>query len=173
MSFDCLGRLQARTWLVDRLEERLSQMPRPYAAVHIRNTDLTTDYAPLLTELQRRKLPALFLATDNSSVVEEFRASLPATKVFSFTLLPGTSGTPIHKAVALKDAPQLNTDTILDLLTLAFASPLLLAKTRNAESVSKLSGFSMLAAELNQNEDALMNLLGGRKSLRGQKLSVS
>lgn len=173
LSFDCLGRLQARPWLVDKFEERLSQLPCPYAAVHIRNTDLTTDYASMLMELQRRKLPVLFLASDDSSVVEIFRTSLPATKVVSFTNLQGNSGTPIHKALALKDAPQLNTDTILDLLTLALGSPLLLARTREAESISKLSGFSMLAANLNQNKGALMNLLGGRKSLLGRSVSAS
>lgn len=172
LSLDCLGRLQAKEWLVDKLEERLSQMPHPYAAVHIRNTDLSTDYTPMLTELQRRKFPALFLATDDSRVVDVFRTSLPGTEVFSFTRLPGNGGTPIHKALALSDAPQRNTDTILDLLTLALASPLLLARTRNAQSESRLSGFSRLAAQLYKNEGALMNLLGGRKSLLGRKRSA-
>lgn len=159
-SVNCLERLVLAPGLVKALEQRLAQMRAPYAAIHIRNTDMTTDYRPVIARLKERQLSALFLATDNRSVLEDFRAGLPATRLFSFSGLPDIGGRPLHIDTPPDDVEARNTDAILDLLTLAFGKPLLAVKPRNAAG-GGYSGFTSLAAALHRNPAILQDLLRG------------
>jgi len=159
-SVNCLKRLVLAPWLLERLEQRLSQLSHPYAALHIRNTDMTTDYRSVIAQLKAYRLPALFLATDNRNVLAEFRTALPHVAIHSFSSLPDIDGRPLHIDMPRQDAETRNADAILDLLTLALAQPLLISTTW-IDGKRGYSGYSRLAVELNRNPDILRDLLNG------------
>lgn len=150
-------RLRLHDRLTDLLVKRLQEIGQPYAAVHVRNTDMKTNYADVLEKLAGTRLPVLFVATDNGEVLEDFRAKLKRTKIFSFASLPGDGGRPLHINPSQDTARQLNSDALLDLLTLASARQLTICRTLNAPE-SKFSRFSLLAKRLHRNR-ALVNTL--------------
>jgi hypothetical protein len=69
--------------------------------------------------------------------------------------LPNLGGKPLHSN-RLLDKQRVNTDSILDLITLARARSLFITKV----SQGHLSGYSRLAAALNQNQRIVDSLLG-------------
>jgi hypothetical protein len=157
-SMSCLSRLILAPWLADRLENRLRVLGDSFAAVHIRNTDMTTDYQVVIDDLVKRSLPRLFLATYNKKVLDDFKMALPDTQLYSFSTLPENGGRPIHINLPREDAEIRNSDAILDLLTLALARPLVVVEAQNAFK-SKYSGFTRLAESLNEDSEALRRLL--------------
>ena len=153
-----LLRMRLHDRLADKLIDRLRTLPRGYAAMHIRNTDLTTDYRPVLAEIQRNGIGHLFLATDNAEVIRVAREMLPATTIHSFADLPDNGGMPLHLAPDRAVATLRNTDSILDLLTLALSRRLFILRIPSQRRTG-FSGFSLLAKTLNNNRSVLRSIL--------------
>lgn len=161
-----LARLRMQPRLLGLLEGRIRELDRPFAATHIRNTDMTTDYHAAIDRLRERRLPLLFVASDNAQVVRDFVAGLPETRVVSFSSLPDNGGLALHIGMPREAAEQRNTDAILDVLTLALAKPLLRVRTQNAVNAN-YSGYTRLAALLNENPRVLHGLFSGSAFLQG------
>jgi hypothetical protein len=151
-------RMRLHDRLADLLRERLRVIGQPFAALHVRNTDIETDYRDVVAALAEMDLPALFVASDSKQVVDEVRESLKKTAVYSFSNLPDNAGKPIHIDLPAEEAEQRNSDAILDLLTLALSRKLFICAARNAYK-SKYSRYSLLARRLNRNRGILRHLL--------------
>lgn len=157
-SLFALLRLRLHDTLADKLMLRLHRLPRRYHALHVRHTDLATDYRPALEDLRQAGIADLFLATDNVEVLRVAREMLPATTVHSFADLPEIGGRPIHRAPDRQVAQARNTDSILDLLTLALAHRLVILKIPQ-QGTHGYSGFSLLAKALHTNRTVLRSLI--------------
>lgn len=160
LSLFALLRMQVTGQIVAELGERLRAIGGPYAAVHVRHSDLRSDYAGLLEKLRSRRAARLFLATDNAAVLDEFRSGLGEATVFSFSSLPGERGQALHRMVgSAPEQSRRNREAVLDLLTLAFSAQLHLVPVVDY-AASKYSGYSMLASQLWHSKVVLKYLLG-------------
>ena len=158
-SIFCLGHLTLSPMMRTRLEERMQRLPAGYAALHVRNTDMQSDYRPTLAEIRKRSVRDLFVATDDRRVIGECRAALPGTTIHSFSDIPDSGGKPIHLGFSTAEAEVRNSDAILDLLIVAQASVLFLCR-KLGEGGPQISGYSRLASLLNENPDYIHQLLG-------------
>ena len=153
----CLGHLTLSPMMRSRLEERMRRLPAGYAALHVRNTDMKTDYRPMLAEIRRRGVSDLFVATDDRRVLDECRVVLPGTVIHSFSEIPDTGGKPIHLGFSTAEAEVRNSDAILDLLILAQAKLLFLCRKVHG-SGPQISGYARLASLLNENPEYIRDL---------------
>lgn len=157
--------------LTGMLEQRILGIGGPFAAIHIRHTDVRTRYQGVIENIRKREFPRLFVASDNVRVIADFRAGLPDTEVISFASLPDVGGRALHINPPPEEAETRNTDAILDVLTLALAKPLLAAQTVNSFE-HEYSGFTRLAAGLHQSPMILRSLLRVSASLQAHVAQV-
>jgi len=158
LSEACLSRMKLHDSLADEFIDRLRTIGGPYSAIHVRNTDLTTDYSGSLKELAALRVSPLFVATDNKSVLEQFKSELTSSRIFSFSDLHPEAGRPLHLNLKPgKDAYIRNRDAILDLLTLAQANKLFICKA-DKNGIPK-SGYSRLAQHLSSNRNLMRSLV--------------
>ena len=146
------------------LEQRLSSIAGVYSAIHVRHTDYLSNYADELKLLIDNPPKRLFVATDNQWVLNEFKASLKETTVYSFSKNLSVDGNPIHilKNMHDDDVNTLNKEAILDLLLLALSNDLRLVELSERKGFNyypKFSGFSMLAFNLKSSKTILKELL--------------
>lgn len=133
------------------LVDRLARLPDYFDAVHVRHTDLQSNYETAMQHFKVETSNALFVATDNIKVLEEFRKELGSDRIFSFSKLPNLDGKPLHtKRHKDFDVTSINRDAILDLFTLTFSENLFLGTINKGESKST-SGFSWLAKSLHND----------------------
>jgi hypothetical protein len=136
-----------------QLSLRLQQMGGPYHAVHVRHTDLQSDFSSAILHFKTTKFSKLFVATDNRSVCDTFIQEFGRDRIMTFSSLPGTAGKTLHigrdTGIAIQTT---NTEAILDLFTLACADSLYICKNINNPHRS-YSGYSLLAQELNQSPE--------------------
>lgn len=159
ISLHALRRMRLRDRLVDDLISRLRKLAGPFLGVHIRHTDYQTDYATIIDDIEQRSFDKLFLATDNGQVRDEFSQRF-GSRLVTFSALPDFNGLPLHHAIlgSSADYYRINSDAVLDLMTLAFASDLVFAKTTQGN----YSGYSLLAKNLSCHRDVLRHLVGRR-----------
>jgi hypothetical protein len=161
LSLFALLRMKIAPVIADQLTMRYRQIRPRYSAIHVRNTDLNTRYADALAKLKSSSTEPLFVATDNRTVVEEFRSALGDDRVFSFASLPTNAGQPIHiieQPESHDEVFQRNSDAILDLLLLSLAQKLHLLEVYNNKH-GKYSGFSVLAYNLWSSKIVLKHLI--------------
>ncbi len=165
LSLDCLGRLRFREDVAKEIRRRLPIRPNGYAAIHVRNTDMRTNYRPLFRRL-RRELAGkdVLIASDNASVIAFARTYFTASTIFTVSDIPDTGGARLHRNAAL-DRPATNLDSFVDLLALAGAETLHFERherwNRWLGLLAKrpVSGFSQLAEGLQQRPDLVESLL--------------
>ena len=162
-SVAALSRLRLHDNLSDELIKRLKSIGTSYVSIHIRNTDYTTNYQPLLNQL--KNLPALqncenlFVATDDISCLQFCRNMFPDIKIISFSKLPEESGRPIHRLSGSDEIYERNKDGILDLLMLAQSDKFFFFGLNENRWGTKFSGFSLLANDLHSSKKALNALI--------------
>jgi hypothetical protein len=136
-----------------RVSEALEKMPRPYAAVHLRATDLQTDY---MTHLRQIKLELsgknVYVATDSRSALFAAIQELNTSLVHNFATNLSEDAKPIHMLNELDEKTwnrsEINSQTIVDLMMLANAEKFYYAVTKQ----NAVSGFSVLALHLQNIE---------------------
>lgn len=164
-SVAALGRFRLKAEIADRLVERIEAMNGDYVAVQIRNTDYQSNDRDLVARLNKRIVSGgcerLFVATDNAQSLAFVRETWPQLQVFSFSVLPERQQGSLHRYRGDESSAQIranNTDAILDLLTLAFASVLVLIPLAPDQRV-EYSGFGLLAKDLRERSDVLERLV--------------
>lgn len=155
VAVDCLERLKLKESVAAEIADRLSGIDRPYISVHVRNTDLKTDYAAFFETIRPRVAgKRVLLCSDDHACVAEAKRFFGESHVVTISNIPDTGGRPLHDNRALRryDA---NVDAIADLLGLALGEDVLFAKTER----NTVSGFSKLAHRLNKRPDVVRGLL--------------
>ena len=143
-------RISINKKVLNALVQRLDSLPDHFDAVHVRHTDLHSNYETILAQLSKKLTRPIFLATDNAQVLEEFKNALCSKNIYSFSKLPENRGEALHQFQKSNCYPQINLDAILDLLTLSFAETLYVAPTTNNPH-GAYSGFSRLAQFLHSD----------------------
>ncbi len=163
-----LARVRLRETIVDEIETRIGEMGAGYPAVHVRHTDIRSDYDAVLREIQECRFDRLFVATDNAAVVEEFRSRLAPTVIHSFSDLPERPGQPAHtlRGVSPSERHRVNRQAFVDLLLLALSGRLF---TCRREDGRRPGGFSRLAVHLHQDRAVTGRLVNRDGLLSGSR----
>lgn len=158
-SFDMIQRLTLSLAMRDIVRERLAALGRDYFAVHVRNTDLKTDYSAIFADIAPELAGhPLLICSDDASVIAYGRQFFRSTPVLVASDIPDTSGRPLHERYTFPEEEkrrQAVGDALVDLFALAFARRLFLSRTEE----NRFSGFSRLAHHLHGNREILYNLL--------------
>ncbi len=165
-----LARVRLHDAVADEIVARIGEMGAGYPAVHVRHTDMRSEYESVLRELQRCQFDRLFLATDNGDVVKDFRSRLKSTVIYSFSDLPEQAGQPVHRLRGLNrsDRHRLNQQAFVDLLLLALSGRLFLCQ---GEDGRQPGGFSRLAMNLHRDQSAARRLVHGDGLVADQPIS--
>jgi len=163
-SIAALARMRLHEHLVDLLSSRLDLIRLPYSAIHIRNSDMRTDYERPVERLKGMIRGPLFVATDDRNALDFCKSVFGASRVHSFAALPSCTELPVHKIYDRSCAYRRNTDAILDLIMLALSTQYYFFSVSNgaASRFAHYSGFSRLAKNLQDSEPILDRLIGKR-----------
>jgi len=162
-SVAALSRLRLHKNLGDELSKRLRSIGSNYVSVHIRNTDYTTNYQPLLNQLKGhnalRDCESLFVATDDIACLAFCRDLFRSINIVSFSKLPQETRRAIHRLSERDDIFERNRDAILDLLMLALSHKFIFFEINQNRWGAKYSGFSILALDLRNSMTVLNELI--------------
>lgn len=136
--------------------QRLSRRPGRYCALHVRNTDLQTDYKAFLATLSDAvRGQNVLVCSDDAAVIDYARAFFSDSAVFTINDIPDTAGAAIHLGKK-DDQYENNIMAFSDLMAMALSDRLFVTQT----SRGFLSGYSRLARSLNEEKDVCRALLG-------------
>lgn len=139
--------------LINEFKRRRKLLPDRYCALHIRNTDLHSNYMSFVQNqlADLAGFPAVFLTSDNQATIREIQQEFsPPLRFHSFSTHISNDGAPIHSG-RQSGHQEINFDAISDLLLLAASARIFSPITTNGWG---LSGFTRLAQSL-QNEHFL------------------
>jgi hypothetical protein len=154
---NALAKMRLQGDVIDEIAARVRAIAAPYTAIHVRNTDYETDYAPKFERLKAMIDGPIFIATDDHGVVEASRSIFGAERVFSFARLPLERSRPLH-IVTDENARERNLDAIVDLFMLALSQRLYTFRLRENRNGVPLSGYSELADILREEKTVLQRL---------------
>lgn len=158
--------------LRENLSTRLERLAPNYLGVHIRNTDYKTDYRSFINESIAKRYfqnHRVFLATDSEDAFQYFRKNVVDVLHLELTQADVKGNEPLHTRKV--DDPlywrRSNSESILDLLTLAysnkiFSPPLINFTEITGKDFNKtmFSGFAQLAMRLQSNRALLTRFVG-------------
>jgi len=131
-----------------------------FDAIHVRNTDIQSDYKELFINARKRLSGRrVLVCSDDSAVIVAAKELLPESSVFTVTTTEATNGSPLHKLGSARSPEQrrlLNFNMIVDLICLSRSRKLLIATPKSGS----LSGYSALAKALHGRVDVVDQLLG-------------
>lgn len=156
------------SWLRDSFFQLRKDLPRNYIGIHIRNTDLTTDWEPVFEKANaRRKGRPVFLATDSaivrSSAIQFFGEELVFTAGGS---LPADNSElhPNYSDLGEESRRENVRNTWMDLLLVSNGDMFFHSTVREREGVS---GYSRLAGFLFRNRSVKARMLAAQPALFG------
>lgn len=160
-SFCALKRLTLQPWLNEQIVSALQELPLHYIAVHVRHSDLKSDYEAFLRKVvgQAGSWP-VFFASDNDEVIEFARGLFGADRTLTRTTSITRAGQPLHDPALARDESerrQRTADMFVELFCLAGGKELYYTDVNERFGVS---GFSRLAGFLAQHPDLRARLLG-------------
>lgn len=146
--------------------ERLAPLGRGYKAIHVRNTDIQTNFEQLFA----RTAPlvegfTLLVCSDDRQVIERARRFFTSSRVVTVSDIPDSQGAPLHRATAADEAVRFTqaVNAVVDLLALGGADTVHYTTDSvygtNATRQRMPSGFSRLAAHLARNKHVIDGLL--------------
>ncbi len=117
-----------------------------YDAVHVRNTDLTTDFRAFFFDIESKAIGKVVLCTDDNRC-QQYAREFWGDRLILIHDVPATGGRSLHESKLFGvNKFSLNVDSILDLFILACCRNLYSRSTN--EGV--LSGFAILAKNLRE-----------------------
>jgi len=178
LSQDFLKRIRFTPSVATLIRETLQDLPQPFWAVHVRNTDYLTDYKTLFKKIRKRVEEQRMLVCSDDSEVLEYAREFFLGKVLSFPEQVRSSDPTgaLHQLDSFSDAEtrrQIVIKSFIDLIGLGCARHLIVGKVNAVfDSVhyresgqiafnrfNWISGFSSLAAYLCLNKQVLNQLL--------------
>ena len=160
-SYCFLGRVTFHNHFRREIQEKLAALPDRYASVHVRHSDLSTDYQTLFAVVKKKvgRLP-VFVASDNSAVIDYARELFGNDRLLFLPSQQLRDGKPLHTPatpLTKEQRNQLTLETLTELFALAGASDFFFGDVTNRVGVS---GFSRLARFLTENPETRAHLLG-------------
>jgi len=140
----------------DQILKRLSSLPKNYTCIHIRNSDVSTDYQTFI-HLVKPYLcdKEVLVCTDSYDAQMYARSVLSDSNVFSLAQISHVdAGSPLHDRPGFTDIST-NIDLLVDLMAMALSRAMILANP----PLGYPSGFSTLARNLMQRPQIICNLL--------------
>ena len=155
-----LKRVLLNSEVADEINETLQKFcSLPYVGIHIRNTDLQSDFLGLFERL-RPELEGkrILICSDDHKVKLEATKAFPKSEVFSTSDIPALNGKPYQRPYlnTLAGERKLVIDSLTDLFGLTFATEFHSATIINR--MEKDSGYSQLARKLREDPQIVMNL---------------
>lgn len=143
------------------ISRRLSELPPHYLGVHIRNTDVTSDWKRVLkvVEMRRGDLP-VFLATDSAKVQEAAVSHFGVDNLLFGSHRSNRDGDQLHENYSVKSRRERIVsleDALFDLMALANSKEFVFGSLRESHAIS---GFSRLARLLFHRPDVMNRMLG-------------
>ena len=135
---------------------RLKTMPsNDYFAVHVRNTDYTTNYSKFFEQIRSHVsgMPVL-ICTDDSRVFDRAVRAFPNSCVFRLSTFTNEDGRPLHGS-RHDNQHEINIQTLTDLMALALSREILSA---DVQQIPRRSGFTLLAMALQQEKAIVQGL---------------
>ncbi|MEM1427888.1 MAG: hypothetical protein AAGG09_00365 [Pseudomonadota bacterium] len=191
-SVGVLHRIRLKPEIRDEVLARMTHLPKQYVSVHVRSTDLTSDYKRFF-ELFKDQLADrnVLVCSDNQAVIDHAQAVLTSSAVYTNETRRSTTGEEIHHAHKWDTSDEARRraaliELLTDLLALGRGTDILVAPTfgplmgsrrqrlkmkieraLRLEVPASNSGFSELARYLCANKDVL-DLFAGVRSGPGQ-----
>jgi hypothetical protein len=137
--------------------EAMAGLPRPYNAIHLRNTDLVVDLADARARIASLD-PAIpiLVASDNSASLSQISQLCPENHFLSLARLFSPDGKPLHSDQTLVPRER-NIEALVDLIALASSDALVQPEIVSGPKPS--SGYSRLAKELKEDPTLLHQLV--------------
>ncbi|MFZ2100048.1 MAG: hypothetical protein WAU86_05740 [Oricola sp.] len=160
--FFALRRLALAPAVADEVARRLLPLGGDYDAIHVRHSDLATDYARLFARC--RTLFAgrrLLVCSDSAEVKARARAAFgPDTELLGVADIPDTGGLPLHFSERI-DPRDAAIDLFSDLIAMARSRTFVFTGVASRNGIrTHFSGLSVLADLLRQDPAAIRRLLG-------------
>ena len=143
---------------LEKIMSKISTLPEAYDSVHIRNTDMKTDYQRFFSDIADNvKGKKLLVCSDNYDVIAYAKTNLPAKEIITISDIPANGEIPLHDRDSYtQDELYTNAlNTFVDLFSMAFSNNLHISKNISGG----FSGFSILAVNLFKNKDILKDIL--------------
>ncbi len=161
----CLSRLRFSPSVSREIQSNMSVLRPGYMAIHVRNTDIKTDYKNYFEKLREKaKGRQLLVCSDDAACISYAKEFFYESEVVVVSRTPPTTGTNIHNNAELRNrfgSRALNVAMLTDLISLACSSDLYIGTPNNERS----SGFSSLVRDLNSNKHIVQTLLGEQRKL--------
>lgn len=126
-----------------------------YDSIHVRNSDLTTNYKRFFDELKDKVRGKVVVCTDDFEC-QEYSKRFWGDKLVTTHSIPDTKGKPLHQAkLSMADRYRVNVEVLVDLLILASARNFYKCKTNEGME----SGFGLLVESLRSNPRVIKHLL--------------
>lgn len=166
---NCLKRLIFTEQTAAEIKNRLSRLPDEYDAIHIRNTDIATDYVNFFKKLYTHvKGKNVVICSDDLQCKLFAKSFFDKSSVFFLNEYDNNSE-PVHfiiKETHDKNiVRKLNIMMLTDLIALSMSQKLHTSQgivSRTGEPIT--SGFSQLAVKLYQNKNIIEHLFSGTAS---------
>jgi hypothetical protein len=129
-----------------------------YDAIHIRNTDVKTNFKSALKMTTLLHSDKIFVASDDSQTLRNFKSHL-GERFISFSNISNEGANPLHINAISQNIDEVLKDAICDLFLLGLSNKLQIVKV-DANQNKVYSGFSQLADLLNKNKAIINSLIG-------------
>lgn len=145
-SFEILGKLQLAPGILPVIRKRTAHLGTGYFAVHVRNTDLKTNYVDLFERISPVvQGKCLLVCSDDASVISHAKAFFSKSDILTSSDIPDTGGNALHY---FGDVKKHAIDAIVDLIALGRADKVFFSTPKKGS----ISGFSDLASHLSRNK---------------------
>lgn len=152
-SYSLLEKIRLSPDIRSVILERIKHLGEGYSAVHVRNTDIRTNFEELFQRIGPEvKGKRLLVCSDNTAVVRYARTYFRDSEILVSSEIPDTGGIALHGPGGDK---QHAIDAIVDLIALGRSEKLYFAISEHG----KVSGFTHLAAHLSRNKYVVHALL--------------
>lgn len=183
-SFRIIESITLNKKVSDHISKRLTFLPERYIGIHVRNTDLKSDYRSFFKRIKSQINDRnVFVCSDDANVVEFATSYFNKSRIYSLDKWYAPNGGPIHSLRSgVGIGYESSVEALTDLIGLGGAEKVLFAPTeRQGSQVSKLdhryyvkeikrvmrfpyhnidSGFAMLALFLFRNKSILRTFAG-------------
>ena len=152
-----LERMAFRQTIAEEIGARVAALGSDYQAIHVRNTDMKTDYKPYFEDLKPQIAgQRVLICSDDAQCKAYAKHYFDASEVLEVTSTPDLQGKRLHGNKTIDPHRQVM-DSFVDLMAMGSAS----AFHFTSPTIKKSSGFSRLARALQKNldvRDGLMTL---------------